>query len=237
MNIENKKEEKKKRNPTVKYILIVLFLVTLFFFMYLRADILFSDMGSMTITEKVGYIIAAVALVGSFFVFAMLPKNFRRKTSIWVSNIWAHLIIPGLIGTIILLGALHTLYPNPPTQFEQNVTDAMKISSGAVTGAFTKIVMTLYNMGAERPILWLYVMGMFIVVSIYFIFGWVKDEVEEENALDEAREQLKKAEEDYLKKKKEEQKLKPIDITFRWIFFIIIVLVLSMGVYLYIVKA
>jgi len=120
----------------------------------------------------------------AFELFSFIKPSVFDKLVRLPWDILMKVIVPMMPFVIILLGVIQTWYPtNYPFLDEtaKGLRSAFFIGSNGVQ----KVVITLYNLGLERPSLWFaLIIGAFIVM-LYFVIKeiFVEEEITEENML------------------------------------------------------
>lgn len=182
MKKEIVKKKKKKKFKSVIIISLIIIVILILFIRSSRIGNIITDDPSLTPIEKFWagfwFIFIVIIMVGSFIGYSYLPKKIRVNTGAWIKVIFTHLVWPSMFFVIILLGALTQQYPPasyPNGTFEDNMNKSFSIATQAMSNAFQKISMSLYNQGRDYPILWIIIIFVFIVIAIFLMKRAVKD--------------------------------------------------------------
>jgi hypothetical protein len=168
--MDRKIVEKKKIKPIIIIILIILIGVLLF----IRISNITNDL-SLTFL----FVIVGILIIGIFVGFLYIPTNIRYTIIAWIKVLFIHLILPLMFFIIILLGALTEIYPPtsyPNGTFEDNINKTFPIMANAMSNAFQRLTMSLYNEGKNRPILWIIIFFIYIIVITFLMKKYAKEE-------------------------------------------------------------
>jgi heme/copper-type cytochrome/quinol oxidase subunit 4 len=183
--MENKivKEKDKKKKKKSKFIvgIVIIAILTIISYLEFRRDSFWADPEIPWYFKIIIPLVATgiVLLIGMFGHWS--GKNNKNKhTSIKITTaisiFFTYIIFPGMVMIIILLGATQAKYPAPNSSFEENVTHSFSISANAITGAFSKITLTLFNLGKDRPTFWLWTVPVWFIIAVWLMVrSWKLD--------------------------------------------------------------
>lgn len=179
------KSKKSKKNQTRNAIIVIIAILILVVLAYYKSDKYFPE-------ETPSYIRISTIIVGVIFILLFefaLDKTIQskfftvnEKLNAWLIlfgvNFFKFVLFPGMLLSIIYLGAYTTRYPPteyPNGTFMENVNKSMGQGFDAATGAFIKMTGNLYEVGKNKPNLMYYLIPITIVVLTYLSIPSKKD--------------------------------------------------------------
>lgn len=192
--------------------IIIFFIIVCIIILAIRLDS-FLDDSSIPITksERIFFFVTAFVVIALVVLFIALPKRFKIYAVAWIKCFFIYFVWPSMLLIIVLLGALEQKYPSEYGQvmedgnitkpFSENLNNSLSTASGALIKAFERGILTFYDLGQEHPDFWIFLIIMFVIISLMAMGGIVRNEIEDmkhkdiiENAIKEYYEKVEQEE-------------------------------------------